>query len=116
VNDKPPADVTAAFEQAVTENDVDRYSLRLYVTGMTPRSLRAIENIKRVCEQSLKDRYSLEVVDIYQHPELASSAQIIAAPTLIKDLPLPLRRIIGDLSDHEKVLVGLDLNKQQVAQ
>ena len=109
---QPPEDTGAALERAAAGRSRECYTLRLFVTGMTPRSLRAIENIKRVCEQALKDRYSLEVVDIYQHPELASSAQIIAAPTLIKDLPLPLRRIIGDLSDHEKVLVGLDLKKQ----
>jgi circadian clock protein KaiB len=113
MNDKTPADTTAAFELAVAHTDVERYTLRLYVTGMTPRSLRAIENIKRVCEVSLKDRYSLEVVDIYRQPELAGQAQIIAAPTLIKALPLPLRRIIGDLSDREKVLVGLDLKKRR---
>ncbi len=110
---RTPSDAGSDFERAASEGSHERYTLRLFVTGMTPRSLRAIENIKRVCEHSLKDRYSLEVVDIYQHPELASSAQIIAAPTLIKDLPLPLRRIIGDLSDQDKVLVGLDLKRQQ---
>ncbi len=112
MSDETPRDAAPDFELSLRGGSDARYTLRLYVTGMTPRSLRAIENIKRVCEQSLKDRYSLEVVDIYLHPELASSAQIIAAPTLIKDLPLPLRRIIGDLSDREKVLVGLDLKRQ----
>ena len=109
---KTPPDASADFERALEDSSGARYTLRLYVTGMTPRSLRAVENIKRVCEESLKDRYALEVIDIYRHPELAGQAQIIAAPTLIKELPLPLRRIIGDLSDHEKVLVGLDLKKQ----
>lgn len=85
------------------------YVLRLYVTGQTPRSLAAIENLKQICEQNLAQRYSLEIVDIYQNPEACKEQQIIAAPTLIKTLPLPLRRIIGDLSNQDKVLVGLDL-------
>ncbi len=107
-----PAGSTGNIELAVRESHDARYALRLFVTGMTPRSQRAIENIKRVCEAELKDRYSLEVVDLYQHPELAGAAQIIAAPTLVKELPLPLRRIIGDLSNNDKVLVGLDLQKK----
>jgi circadian clock protein KaiB len=87
----------------------ERYVLRLYVTGSTPRSTRAIENMRRICETKLDGSYDLEVIDIYQDPEASREAQIIAAPTLIKLLPLPLRRIIGDLSDSEKVLAGLDL-------
>lgn len=83
--------------------------LRLYVTGSTPRSTRAIENIRRLLESELHDCYDLEVVDVYQHPEAASEHQILAAPTLIKLLPEPVRRIIGDLSDTERVLRGLDL-------
>lgn len=83
--------------------------LRLYVTGSTPRSTRAIENIRRLLESELPDRYDLEVVDVYQHPEAASEHQILAAPTLIKLLPEPVRRIIGDLSDTDRVLRGLDL-------
>jgi len=79
------------------------------VTGATPRSLRAIENIKRILEEHLAGRYELEVIDIYQNPALASGDQIIAAPTLLKKLPLPLRQMVGDLSDQEKVLLGLDL-------
>lgn len=85
------------------------YVLRLYVSGVTPRSLMAIENIKVICETHLKDRYDLQVVDIYQQPHLARAAEIVAAPTLIKRLPLPLRKILGDLSETERVLVGLDL-------
>jgi circadian clock protein KaiB len=85
------------------------YVLRLYVTGQTPRSLRAIENIKRICEKHLADRYDLEVIDIYQRPSLAAGERIIAAPTLVKMLPMPIRRFVGDLSDTEKVLFGLDL-------
>jgi circadian clock protein KaiB len=87
----------------------DHYVLRLYVTGMTARSRRAIENVREICEAHLHGRYELEVIDIYQQPVLAKGDQIIAAPTLIKRLPLPLRRIIGDMSTTERVLVGLDL-------
>jgi len=87
----------------------ERYVLRLYVTGQTPRSLRAIENIKRICERHLAGRYDLEVIDIYQRPSLAAGERIIAAPTLVKTLPMPIRRFVGDLSDTENVLFGLDL-------
>jgi len=83
--------------------------LRLYVAGMTPRSTRAIANIKEICEEHLKGLYALQVIDLYQQPMLAEGHQIIALPTLIKKLPVPLRRIIGDLSDRERVLVGLDV-------
>jgi circadian clock protein KaiB len=85
------------------------YVLRLFITGTTPRSARAIANLRRVCEERLKGEYDLEVVDIYQHPESAKEHQIIAAPTLVRMLPLPLRKIIGDLADEERVLAGLDL-------
>lgn len=85
------------------------YILRLYVAGMTPQSTRAIANVKNICEEYLQGRYELEVIDLYQKPQLAQSEQIIAAPTLIKRLPLPLRRLIGDMSNVERVLVGLDL-------
>lgn len=85
------------------------YVLRLFITGTTPRSARAIANLRRVCEEHLKGEYDLEVVDIYQHPESAKEHQIIAAPTLVRVLPLPLRKIIGDLADEERVLAGLDL-------
>jgi circadian clock protein KaiB len=85
------------------------YVLRLYVTGMTTRSARAVANIQEICEEHLKGRYDLQVIDIYQQPVLTKGEQIIAVPTLIKKLPLPLRRILGDLSDREQVLIGLDL-------
>lgn len=85
------------------------YVLRLYVSGQTPRSILAIENMRRICAEHLSRRYSLEIIDIYQNPEACAQQQIIAAPTLIKVLPHPLRRIIGDLSNTEKVLVGLEL-------
>jgi circadian clock protein KaiB len=86
-----------------------RYVLRLFVTGTTSRSARAIANLRRVCEQRLRGEYDLEVVDIYQRPDAAKEYQIVAAPTLVKLLPLPLRRIIGDLADEQRVLAGLDL-------
>jgi circadian clock protein KaiB len=86
-----------------------RYLFRLYVSGSTPRSTKAIRNIRKICEENLTGRYDLEVVDIYQQPGLAGEQQIIAAPTLIKALPLPLRRFIGDLSHSERVLAGIGL-------
>lgn len=87
--------------------------LRLFVTGTTPRSVQAISNIKKICEEHLKGRYELEVVDVYQQPELARKEQIVAVPTLIKELPRPLRKLIGDLSDTQRVLVGLDLKHRK---
>ena len=93
--------------------DVDaknmKYVLRLYVTGMTSRAQDAIRNIRRICDEELKGRYELEVVDVYQQPELAKKEQVIAAPTLIRELPLPLRKLVGDMSDKQKVIVGLEI-------
>ena len=108
---KPTAfhDQTASFERALNKSDNEQYLLRLYVTGATPKSLQAIANIKRICEEHLKGRYSLEVVDVYQQPVLAKGEQIIAAPTLIKYLPTPLRRFIGDMANTDRILLGLDL-------
>lgn len=83
--------------------------LRLFVTGSTPRSIRAIENLRTICETRLAGRYDLEVVDIYQHPDAASENQLVAAPTLLKLLPTPIRRIVGDLADHARVLRSLAL-------
>ena len=88
---------------------LEKYVLRLFVSGSTAKSALAIENIKRICEQHLKNLYDLEVIDIYQQPNLARDEQIVAVPTLIKLSPLPLRRLIGDLSNPKKVLIGLDL-------
>ncbi len=106
-----PGSTTEEFVAALANENTEQYLLRLYITGTTPRSIKAITNIKRICEENLEDRYNLEVIDIYQKPSLAKDEQIIATPTLIKKLPLPLTRIIGDLSDSEKVLFGLDLKK-----
>ena len=104
---------TAAFEKSLAKPGRPRLELRLYVAGMTPRSARAIANAKEICEEHLKGRYDLQVIDIYQQPALAEGEQIIAVPTLLKKLPPPLRRIIGDLSDRERVLIGLDLKPKQ---
>lgn len=100
-------DVRALFAEAA--RDDERYVLRLFVTGMSARSTRAITNLRAICDEYLAGRFDLEVVDIYQQPILASGEQIVAAPTLIKKLPLPMRRIIGDMSNRERVLLGLDL-------
>ena len=88
-----------------------KYLLRLYVTGTTGKSVRAIQNVRRICEEHLKGLYDLEVVDIYKNLPLARGDQIIAAPTLIKKLPTPLRRFIGDLSQTDRILLGLDLRE-----
>ena len=85
------------------------YDLRLYVISTTPQSMRAVANLRRICDEHLPGRYSLEVIDLAKHPGLAEGEQIIAAPTLVKKLPLPLRRLIGDLSQTDRVLLGLDL-------
>jgi circadian clock protein KaiB len=99
------------FEEALNTSALRRakYILRLYVTGSSGRSLRAVSNLKKLCEEHLSDEYDLEVIDIYENPAAAREEQIIAAPTLIKKLPLPLRRLVGDLSKEESVLFGLDL-------
>jgi len=89
------------------------YVLILYIAGVTPRSTNAIINIKKICEKYLKGRYELEVIDIYKQPVLAKGEQVLAVPTLIKKLPLPLRKFIGDMSDTERILVGLDLKQKK---
>jgi circadian clock protein KaiB len=100
--------VRATFERAA-RTPAERYVLRLYVTGLTPRSARAVSNLRAICDEYLDGRYDLEVIDIYQQPVLTKGEQIVAAPTLVKKLPLPMRRIIGDMSNRERVLLGLDL-------
>jgi circadian clock protein KaiB len=104
-----PRDARASFERAARTPPSDRYVLRLYVTGMTARSSRAVNNLRAICDEYLEGRYDLEVIDIYQQPVLTKGEQIVAAPTLIKKLPLPMRRIIGDMSNRDGVLLGLDL-------
>ncbi len=99
--------------KAGREKDRGNYVLKLYITGATPRSTKAIMNIRDICEEHLKGRYKLEIIDIFQQPVLAKGEQIIAAPTLIKKLPHPLRRFIGDMSDTDRILVGLDLRPKK---
>lgn len=106
---KKKADTTEQFEKAVSRLSEGKYVLRLYVAGMTPNSARAIANLKKICEEHLAGRYDLNVIDVYRKPTLAKGEQIIAAPTLIKKLPLPMRKLIGDMSDEGKVLIGLDI-------
>jgi circadian clock protein KaiB len=100
---------TEEFEKAAARRDRAKYVLRLYVTGMTPKSTQAIANVRKLCEEHLAGCYELQVIDIYQQPRLAKGEQIIATPTLIKKLPLPLRKFIGDMSNMERFLVGIDL-------
>lgn len=102
---EPPASVAESFEQALAERQRERYVLRLYVTGMTDRSARSIGVIKAICEQLLPGRYELEVVDLLDRPELAEEKQIVAVPTLIKELPLPIRRLVGDLTNRDRVIM-----------
>ena len=98
------------FEDALKLQSQQKYSLRLFVAGMSPKSIQAIENTKRICETYLAGRYQLEVIDVYQQPILAKDGQIVAAPTLVKELPPPLRKLVGSMSDTERVLVGMDLH------
>jgi circadian clock protein KaiB len=109
--EEKPKDAAGDFEKAL-EKKKEKAILRLYVTGTTPRSVRAIENIRKICEENFPGNYDLEVIDVYQQPSLLKGEQIVAVPTLIRKLPLPIRRFIGDLSDSEKVLLGLDLKKK----
>jgi len=85
--------------------------LRLYIAGQTPKSLAALKNLKRICEEYMPGTYELKVIDLLQHPQLARGDQIVAVPTVVKNLPVPIRKLIGDLSDTERVLVGLDLHR-----
>ena len=95
------------LEAAIAGDSKDRFVLRLYVSGLTARSRRAIENVRQLCEQHLAGRHELQIIDIYQQPELAKDQQLIAAPTLVKKLPLPLRKLVGDMHDSARVLIML---------
>lgn len=111
---KKAEDVTAEFENVLAAGtQTEKYVLRLYVAGVTPRSSAAIRSITQICEEHLKGRYELEIIDIYQRLPLARGEQIIAAPTLIRKLPSPLRRIIGDMANKDRVLLGLDLRPKK---
>lgn len=111
MENEPINNSSEAFEQAISISELDNryYCLRLYIAGTTIHSIRAIENIKRICESYLQGRYELEVIDVYQQPGFGKQENILAVPTLIKRLPPPLQKVIGDMSKTEKVLVGLDI-------
>jgi len=107
---------TAEYETAIERAGSERYELRLYIAGTTAASGKAVENLRSICEEHLKGRYELTVIDVFQQPVLAKNEQIIAVPTLIKKLPAPLRRIVGDLSNEHRVLLGLDLKPKENGQ
>ena len=100
---------SAADSDAQMNSSEEKWELRLYTAGQTPKSLTAFANLKRLCEEHLKDRYTIEVIDLTRNPQLAAGDQIVAIPTLVRKLPEPLRRIVGDLRDTERTLVGLQL-------
>ncbi len=104
-----PGNEYETFERALKESKDRQYVLRLYVTGATARSVRAVDNIRQMCEEHLKGRYRLEVVDVYRQPELVKGQDLVAVPTLIKVLPAPLRKFIGDMVNTKRILAGLDL-------
>ena len=112
----PRQDATEAYEMTYLETAEGNYVLRLYVSGMTPNSQRAIENVRKICAEHLEGRYQLEIIDIYQQPNFAKEGQIVATPTLVKELPEPLRKFIGDMSQTERILVGLDIRTQKVTE
>ena len=100
---------TTRTRKRAAKRATTRYALRLYITGQTPRSRRSVENLRALCDKYIPGQFDLEVVDIYQQPAMAAAGQIIAAPTLIKSMPLPLRRLVGDFSDQNRVILGLDI-------
>ena len=104
-----PADPQPLKRNGGGQASSEYWELRLYVAGQTPRSLTALANLKRLCESHLAGRYSIEIVDLVKHPQLAAGDQIVAIPTLVRKLPEPLRKIVGDLRDTERALVGLQL-------
>lgn len=110
---KPTKSTTSTKSPPRTRLPRKRYELRLYVAGQTPKSIAAFANLKKICEEHLAGEYHIEVIDLLKEPQLASGDQIIAIPTLVRKLPAPIRKIIGDLSDTERVLVGLNLREQK---
>ena len=107
----PPTDTSDAptEAQAQPQNDAELWTLRLYVAGQSPKSLAAFANLRAICERHLPGRYQIEVIDLLEQPQLAKGDQILAVPTVVRRLPVPIRKVIGDLSDSERALVGLDL-------
>jgi circadian clock protein KaiB len=110
----PPGDSAAAYETALQQSARDAYVLRLFVAGMTPNSRLAIENIRKFCSEHLEGRYQLEIIDIYQQLACAEEWQIIVAPTLVKELPPPLRKFIGNMSQTERLLLGLNVRTKRL--
>jgi circadian clock protein KaiB len=106
---------TSDMEKALEKSGTEKYVLKLYITGMTRRSQEALRNLEKICHEYLGDNFELEVIDIYQQPTLARGDQIIAVPALIKKLPLPMRRLIGDLSKEDRIILGLDLKRKSTA-
>lgn len=106
------AGTTARRNRKTTESSAPKWDLRLYVAGQTQRSIMALENLERICEEHLAGQYRIEVVDLLKDPKLARGDQILAVPTLVRKLPEPVRKIIGDLSNVDRVLVGLDLRQR----
>ncbi len=104
---------TTGTETKTQDERTDLWELRLYVAGRTPRAISAFENLKKICEEHIKWGYRIEVIDLLKDPQLARGDQIFAVPTLVRKLPVPVRKIIGDLSNTERVLVGLDLRQQK---
>ncbi|HBE20036.1 MAG TPA: thiol-disulfide isomerase [Cyanobacteria bacterium UBA11149] len=109
MDNKQTKNYTEIFEQALAQRDNRHYYFRLYIAGMTPRSLRAIENIKKICDDYINGGYRLEIIDVYQQPGLGKKDNIVAVPTLVKILPTPLQRIVGDMSHTEEIVLELDL-------
>ena len=110
---KSKSGIKKQLERGLKKRKPKKYVLRLYIAGLSPRSQKAMANIKKICDEYLQGRYELVIQDIYQNPIMARNGQILAAPTLIKALPLPLRRFVGDMSDTKKLLVGLDLRSKK---
>ena len=104
---------TAKTVTSADKDKAEKWELRLYVAGRTPKSVAALANLKRICEEHMEGQYHIEVIDLLEHPQLAKGDQIIALPTLVRKLPEPLKRIIGDMSNEERVLVGLDLRPRK---
>jgi circadian clock protein KaiB len=106
---KQKTSAASSAQKRAAKRSAPRYALRLYITGQTPRPLQSVENLRALCDKYIPNQFDLEVVDIYQQPAMAAAGQIIAAPTLIKSMPLPLRRLVGDFSDQNRVILGLDI-------
>jgi circadian clock protein KaiB len=110
---RSPAKKARGPKSGASDGTAEKWQLRLYVAGQTPKSVRALANLKKLCEEHLAGRYSIEIIDLLKDPQLARGDQILAIPTLVRHLPAPLKKIIGDLSNSERVLVGLDLREEQ---